>query len=83
MFVIYLMYRIYIDAISGTLGLGTLWRCVSTIIVFSICIASIPNVISLSYNEPNKMLLQNEIKYINLYEEVRYCGLRMACVYRG
>lgn len=66
LFVVYILYRVYLDAVGGRLGFGTLWRCVSTIIVFAICFSMIPQVISMSYNEPNKLLLQNEIKYINL-----------------
>lgn len=66
LFVVYVLYRIYIDAVGGRLGIGTFWKCISTIVVFCVCMASIPTVISLSYNEPNKIFLQNEIKYINL-----------------
>lgn len=66
LFVAYIMYRVYIDAVGGKLGLKTLYQCVSTIVTFTICISLIPSVISLSYNETNKMFLQNEIKYINL-----------------
>lgn len=66
LFVCYIMYRIYMDAIGGVLGLRTIWQCVSTISIFCICIYLIPNVINFSYNEPNKILLQDEVKYINL-----------------
>lgn len=66
LFVIYIMYNIYIDAIAGRIGWRTLWNCVSTVAIFSICLAAIPNVISLSYNQTNKIFLQDEIKYINL-----------------
>lgn len=66
LFVTYIMYMVYLDAIGGKLGLKTLWTCVSTIVIFSLCIAVTPRVISLSYNEPNKIFLQDEIKYVNL-----------------
>lgn len=66
LFVAYIMYRIYIDAVGGKLGLKTFGNVIWTITIFVLSIAAIPNVISLSYNEPNKIFLQNEIKYINL-----------------
>lgn len=65
-FVMFIMYRIYIDAVGGKLGIKTLVSVVFTITIFTLSLAAIPGVISLSYNEPNKMFLQNEIKYINL-----------------
>lgn len=65
-FVAYLMYRVYIDAVGGRLGLKTLWQCVSTIVIFCVSVWAIPGIIQLSYNEPNKIFLQDEIKYINL-----------------
>lgn len=66
LFIAYVMYRIYIDAVGGKLGLKTLWNVVWTITIFVLALAAIPKVISLSYNEPNKILLQNEVKYVNL-----------------
>lgn len=65
-FVLYVMYNIYIDVVGGRLGIRTLGRCISTVVVFCICIAMVPNVVSMSYNLPNKFLLQDEIRYINL-----------------
>jgi hypothetical protein len=65
-FIIYIMYRIYIDTVGGLLGIKTFSSCVSTIVVFIICISLVPNIISMSYNETNKIFLQDEIKYLNL-----------------
>lgn len=66
LFVIYLLYMIYLDAIGGKLGIKTFVSCTSTLVIFILCIVAIPTVITMSYNEPNKIFLQDEIKYINL-----------------
>lgn len=68
-FVGYILYNIYLDAVSGQLGLSTFGRCISTIVIFAIAITSLPSIVSMSYNETQKILLQPEIAYVNLLNQ--------------
>lgn len=81
LFVAFIMYKIYIDAVGGTLGLRTLWQTVSTIAIFTLALALVPDIIKLSYNETNKLLLQDEISYINMLNtEKRLEGREVSAV---
>ena len=68
-FVAYILFNIYTDAVGGTFGLRTFGKCIATIAVFCILIYSVPEVVSASYNNTNRIFLQNEVSYINLINQ--------------
>jgi hypothetical protein len=62
--IVLLMYQIYVDAVSGSLGIRTMGKFLYIILVFVMCITAIPAFLNISYYESNKMVLKNEMEYI-------------------
>lgn len=61
------MFCVYRDAVGSNLGLRTIWKCLSSVALTVICVTTIPMLFQLTYYGANKMLLQDEVTKICLY----------------
>lgn len=61
------MFCVYRDAVGSKLGLRTFWKCLSSVALTVICLTTIPMLFQLTYYGANKMLLQDEVTKICLY----------------
>lgn len=73
--IILLAYRIYLDSVVGRLGTKTFTRFVASLAGFVVIVSIVPTALNVSYNEANKLLLQEEISDIVLLNlEKQYEG---------
>lgn len=63
---------VYRDGVSGTLGLRTLWKSLSSIALTFMAVCVIPAVFQLTYYAANKFLLQDEAMRILLLNTEKY-----------
>lgn len=66
------MSIVYIDATSESLSLGTIWRCLSSIIITMLTVMTVPALFEATYYQSNRALLQDEstlISMLNLEKE--------------
>ena len=63
------MYRIYLDIVAGRLGLSTIGRLAVSIVGLGSIIYLVPNLLTISYDKINSMLLKDEILSIILLNE--------------
>lgn len=61
------LFSIYRDAVGSNLGFRTIWKCLSSVALTVICITTVPMLFQLTYYGANKMLLQDEVTKICLY----------------
>lgn len=61
------MFCVYRDAVGSNLGLRTFWKCLSSVALTVICVTTIPMLFQLTYYGANKLLLQDEVTKICLY----------------
>lgn len=61
------MFCVYRDAVGSNLGFRTFWKCLSSVALTVICVTTIPMLFQLTYYGANKLLLQDEVTKICLY----------------
>lgn len=59
-----LLIKVYMDVVQRRLGLRSIFKFISTLVLLVIVIYLVPNIIDFSYYTTNKMLLQEEAGYI-------------------
>lgn len=60
------MAIVYIDAVGGHLGLHTIWKCFSSMIITMLTVLTVPAVFEVTYYQSSKALLQKEATYISM-----------------
>lgn len=60
------MVIVYIDAVGGHLGLHTIWKCFSSMIITMLTVLTVPAVFEVTYYQSSKALLQKEATYISM-----------------
>lgn len=60
------MAIVYIDAVGGHLGLHTIWKCFSSMVITMLTVLTVPAVFELTYYQSSKALLQKEATYISM-----------------
>lgn len=61
-----LVYRLYIDAVDGVLGIKSFGSFILSCVLVLVGLFSVPYLMDLSYYQVNKALLQNEVSYIEM-----------------
>lgn len=67
-----LVYRVYIDAVNGSLGLKSSLSFIMAVVMFLVTVFAVPELLDLSYYQVNKHLIQKEaqqIMMLNLEKE--------------
>jgi len=59
-----LIYRVYIDAIEGCLGLKSIGSFILSVVLFLVTAFAVPELMDLSYYQMNKLMLKNDTAYI-------------------
>ena len=60
------MAIIYMDAVSESLNLGTLWKCLQALVITMLTVLTIPMIFEATYYQSNRALLQNESTLISM-----------------
>lgn len=60
------MAIVYIDAVGGHLGLHTIWKCFSSMVITMLTVLTVPAVFEVTYYQSSKALLQKEATYISM-----------------
>lgn len=60
------MVIVYIDAVGGHLGLHTIWKCFSSMVITMLTVLTVPAVFEVTYYQSSKALLQKEATYISM-----------------
>ena len=61
-----LVYRLYIDAVDGVLGIKSFGSFILSCVLVLVGLFSVPYLMDLSYYQVNKALLQDEVSYIEM-----------------